>query len=97
MDDDADGDPPVPWPGRESPSLNKETSSMDETLSSAGARTQAQAVIDPNGQWHPSISAAAFAHGLRPSSVSVLLKLGRKGWRYAGPEQPASASAPSAA
>jgi hypothetical protein len=49
-------------------------------------------VIDPAGRWHRNASAAAVANNLRPSTVSVNLRLGRMGWRYAeaheGPNAP---------
>ena len=44
------------------------------------------AVIDPAGRRFPSMTAAAFANGVRPSTVVVNARLGRGGWRLAKPE-----------
>lgn len=50
-------------------------------------RHQPRPVVDPQGRVWPSISAAAIAHGVLPSSLWPLVHLQRHGWRLAEPHE----------
>ena len=50
-------------------------------------RHQPRPVVDPQGRVWPSISAAALAHDMLPSSLWPLVHLGRHGWRLARPDE----------
>lgn len=50
-------------------------------------RHQPRPVVDPQGRVWPSISAAALAHDMLPSSLWPLVHLARHGWRLARPDE----------
>ena len=50
-------------------------------------RHQPRPVVDPQGRVWPSISAAAVAHRMLPSSLWPIVHLQRHGWRLARPDE----------
>jgi hypothetical protein len=60
-------------------------------------RRNRRRVIDEHGVCHPSITAAAEAHGLSMSYAYAKARLSRGGWRFADevPWQPAAPSSTS--
>lgn len=48
-----------------------------------GNSTKPRAVVDAAGVRHPSLRAAAKAHGMAPATLWDMLAEGRGGWRYA--------------
>ena len=52
-------------------------------LQRRGNSTKPRAVVDAAGVRHPSLRAAAKAHGMAPATLWDLLAEGRGGWRYA--------------
>lgn len=50
-------------------------------------RHQPRPVVDPQGRVWPSISAAALAHDMLPSSLWPIVHLQRHGWRLARPDE----------
>ena len=48
-----------------------------------GNSTKPRAVVDAAGVRHPSLRAAAKAHGMAPATLWDMLTEGRGGWRYA--------------
>lgn len=58
------------------------------TLRKIGLRRhQPRPVVDPQGRVWPSISAAALAHDMLPSSLWPQVHLQRHGWRLARPDE----------